>query len=89
MITSINKKRIRLGDMLIEANKITQEQLSEALSEQKKSGEKLGSVFVKLGFVDEKTLLQILSWQLNVPVIDLSMVKIDQDLIDLIPENIF
>lgn len=88
MKTSTNKKHIRLGDMLIEANKITHDQLNRALSEQKKKGEKIGKVLVEMGFIEEETLLKFLSWQLNVPVIDLSTVQIDKELIGLIPEDV-
>ena len=38
------RKRIRLGDLLIEHNLISQAQLEQALAEQKSSGQKLGRV---------------------------------------------
>ena len=39
-----------LGEKLIAAGVITQEQLNQALEEQKKSGDRIGDVLIKLGF---------------------------------------
>ncbi|MGA1867681.1 MAG: GspE/PulE family protein [bacterium] len=88
MISTITKKRLRLGDLLVSANKITEEQLQAALKDQKKIGGKLGSVLIKMGFIKEETLLKFLSWQLNVPVVDLNDIKINKEVISLLPEEV-
>ena len=53
--------RKRIGDKLIEAGFITEEQLHAALAEQKKSGELLGAILFSLGFITQKQLFTVLS----------------------------
>ncbi len=65
------RKKIRIGDILVARRLISDEQLSTALSEQKKTGLRLGKTLVSLGFVDETTLLSILSEQLDIPFLEL------------------
>jgi len=84
------KKKIRLGELLINEGIITTEQLQKALETQKKlkaKGEykKLGELLVELGFVDEKTILQVLSNQLEIDFVDLYAEKIDYDLLTSFP----
>lgn len=53
----------QLGEILLDEGKITREQLGVALEEQPKSGERLGSVLVRLGFVHEHDVAQALNLQ--------------------------
>ncbi len=46
-------QKIRLGDLLIQQGLLTDEQLKIALDEQKRTGRKLGRVFVESGYVTE------------------------------------
>jgi len=80
--------KIRVGDLLIKQGDITQEQLDQALAEQKKTGMRLGQTLVTLGFIAEEKLLKILSEQLNLPIIELSQVKIEPEVTKKIPETI-
>ncbi|MCP4137878.1 MAG: hypothetical protein GY754_43350 [bacterium] len=50
----------RLGEFLVRHGDITEEQLNHALEEQKKAGSLLGDTLVKLGYIDEDTLLKAL-----------------------------
>ena len=65
------QKKLRLGDMLIQNQLITDEQLSAALTSQKATGKKLGRALIDLGLVEEDTMLKLLSQQLEVPFIQL------------------
>jgi len=56
----------RLGDLLVTDGLLTAEQLKKALAEQKGSAEKLGSVLVRLNFVNEDQLIGFLSRQYGV-----------------------
>ena len=67
------KRKLRLGDLLVQAGAITEEQLMTALTEQKKSGMRLGRALISMGYVDEDKLLNILSQQLKLPYIDLKI----------------
>ncbi len=80
------RKKVRLGDLLVEHNFITEEQLQQALADQKKSGHKLGRVLIDNAFIKEDEMLQVLSQQLKIPFIDLMHYKFKADVIKLIPE---
>ncbi len=87
MSANLSRKRVRIGDLLVEHKMISESQLQQALAEQKKSGRKLGRVLVESGFVDEEKLLQLLSEQLEIPYIDLSRFELDPELITRLPET--
>jgi MSHA biogenesis protein MshE len=80
------KRRIRLGDVLVEHGTITAEQLATALTEQRRSGRKLGRVLADLGFVSESTLHELLAKHLEVPFVDLRHARIDREAVKLLPE---
>lgn len=80
------RKKIRLGDLLIEAKLISQIQLEEVLDKQKKSGQKLGRILIDEGYITEDKMLEALSQQLKIPFVDLLHYKFNPDVIKLIPE---
>lgn len=84
---SEQKKKIRIGDLLIQNGVITEDQLMTALSEQKKTGRKLGAALIDLGYVDEDSLLNLLSRQLEIPFVQLRNYEFDQNLIKKLPES--
>lgn len=88
MVEPANQKRIRIGDLLVAQQIISQDQLGEALAEQKRSGRKLGRQLVEMGFVEENTLLSLLSEQLDIPFVELKQFRFDADLVKLLPENL-
>ncbi len=80
------KRRIRLGDVLVEHGTITADQLATALTEQRRSGRKLGRVLGDLGFVSESALHELLAKHLEVPYVDLKQARIDREAVKLLPE---
>ena len=78
--------RKRLGDLLVEEHIITDEQLTQALNDQKGTGRKLGETLIRLGFLTEKQMLLFLSQQLSLPMIDLSRAHIDIEAVQLLSE---
>src|SRR5437773_4136034 len=78
----------RLGDLLVADGLLTPAQLQEALGEQKGSTEKLGSILIKLGFINEEQLIGFLSRQYGVPSITLSQLEIDPGVLRLVPAPI-
>ena len=80
------KRRLRLGDVLVEHGTISAEQLATALTEQRRTGRKLGRVLADLGFVSEATLHELLAKHLNVPFVDLKQARIDREAVKLLPE---
>ena len=87
MTATAPRKRVRIGDLLVEHKVISQAQLQQALAEQKNSGRKLGRVLVENGFVDEDRLLVLLSEQLDIPYVDLSRFELDPQLVTRLPET--
>ncbi len=79
---------VKLGEMLVRAGMISQEQLDEALEAQKSNGEKLGFNLIKLGYVKEDDITQLLSEQYGVPSINLRHFEIDETVINLIPSEV-
>ena len=78
----------KLGTLLVSKKIINEQQLQKALQEQKSSGERLGSVLVKLGFIKEDSLLSFMSSQYGIPSIDLCEFNINPALLKLIPAEV-
>ena len=81
-------KKIHLGDLVVEKKLITEDQLQLAIIEQKKLGRNLGSTLVELGMIDENTLLNLVSSQLGIPLIDFNNYHYSDDVAKLLPEVI-
>ena len=81
-----SRKKIRLGDLLVEHKLISEVQLKEALEDQKKSGRKLGRILIENGYIQEDDMLQVLSQQLKIPFVDLLHFKFKTEVVKLIPE---
>ncbi|RUO62425.1 GspE/PulE family protein [Pseudidiomarina insulisalsae] len=78
--------KMRLGDLLVQEDIISEQQLQQALEDQRRNGRKLGVTLVDLGFISEQELLEFLARQLNIPFIELSDRKIADDVVNLLPE---
>jgi general secretion pathway protein E len=76
-----------LGEMLVEENVITQEQLESALAQQWKQGARLSDILIEQGLVKAETLAVMLSIQLNLPLIDLKRHSVQPQALKLIPED--
>ena len=78
------RKKIRIGDLLVQAGAITEEQLSEALEKQRGTGKKLGEFLVEQGTITDERLAQALSAQLGYELVDLQAIQVDQNVTKLI-----
>ena len=78
----------RLGDMLVEMNFITEQQLNEALTIQKQEHERLGTTLVSHGFITESQMVDALRLQLGIDYIDLSKTDISPEMSQYIPKNL-
>jgi len=81
-------KRLRLGDILIQAGMITPDQLTVAIEAQKKTKGRLGKALIHLGFITEENLIKTLAHQLKLNYVNLKEEQIDRSLVDLIPEKV-
>ncbi|MBW4081634.1 GspE/PulE family protein [Paenibacillus sp. S150] len=82
---AIMKKR--LGDLLVENGIISQEQLEEALVEQRRSKRKLGDLLITQGYITEQQLIEVLEFQLGIPHVSLFKYQIDPAITQIIPES--
>ncbi|MBF0521464.1 MAG: hypothetical protein HQL24_00240 [Candidatus Omnitrophica bacterium] len=80
-------KKELLGQILINRDLITSEQLRYALKLQKKERGYLGDVLVKYGFVDEKDVMVALVVQCNFAYIAIDRYDIDPKLTELVPRE--
>jgi type IV pilus assembly protein PilB len=78
----------RIGELLVEAGVLSQQQLEQALFAQRKDGRKLGQLLIELGLVGEVQLTQTLSRQLSVPWVSLYHVDFSRSLLNLVPRAI-
>lgn len=70
-------KKMRLGEILLKAERINEKQLEKALIKQKDEGKRLGEILVEDRIITEDELISILSIQLGVPFVNLSSIYID------------
>ncbi|MEZ0536234.1 GspE/PulE family protein [Caldicellulosiruptoraceae bacterium PP1] len=78
----------KLGEILVDAGLITNEQLQKALSLQKSTGKKLGEILVDQGIVTEDEIVEVLEFQLGIPHIKLEQYHLDPEIVNLVSENI-
>ena len=71
----------RLGELLLEENLVTEEHIKQAIDEQKKTGEPIGRILVKLGFITEEVLYYFLALQFGLEYLDLTEENIPEETI--------
>lgn len=84
----INRKKLRLGDVLVNSGVISAEDLEKGLDRQKGTGRKLGEVLVDEGFATEENIARALSNQLHYDMIELQNVEIEEDILKLVPVSV-
>ncbi|MCA8919172.1 MAG: Flp pilus assembly complex ATPase component TadA [Planctomycetes bacterium] len=79
----------RLGDVLIDAERVNPIQLEHALDVSKSRGTRLGETLIELGFIEEDELASALAERLEIELVDLSMADaLDPESIRLVPEEL-
>lgn len=82
------RKKIRLGDVLVNSGVITEEVLHKGLELQKESGNKLGETLVDAGLATEENIARALSNQLEYDMVDLQNITVDEAVLSLVPPNV-
>jgi len=85
-ITRMTKKR--LGELLRDEGLVDDAQIEEALACQRKSGELLGEVLVRLGYVTEPDIVQTIVTQFGLPYIAVKQYYLAEDVVRLFPERL-
>ena len=82
------KQKIRLGDLLVSKNIITEEELQKALVYVRKNGVKIGDALVQLNIISEDKLLAALRYHFGITAVDLKNIIINNNIIKLVPREI-
>jgi type IV pilus assembly protein PilB len=77
-----------LGDILVENGVITPLQLDEALQRQRLTGDMLGRILVRMAHCEERDIIEALAMQNGMERIDLTKLKIPQDVIRKVPPDV-
>ena len=85
---ALRREKKRIGDMLINENVITQEQLEQALKKSKETHKKIGETLVELGFTNELQIAKALSQQLELPFVNVSAMNIPEEVQALVNETV-
>ena len=80
--------RVRLGELLVEAQIVSRAQLEEILAAQKRDGRRIGTMLVDAGLVTETQVTQILSQQLSVPWVSLYHIDFSRQLLNLVSHEL-
>jgi MSHA biogenesis protein MshE len=80
------RKKIRIGDLLVQNGIITEQQLQLALERQRQTGMRLGRVLVDMGSVEENRFLEFLAQQLDIAFVDLKQFHFDISLVQRLQE---
>ena len=84
----IYRKKVRLGDLLVQKGLITEEQLSEALKQQKEKKLMLGEMIVSMGFASQSQINDVLCEHLNIDFVDMREEEPDPQVLSLLDESI-
>ena len=79
---------IRLGELLIDAGVLKEEQLKEALTIQKETKSRLGDILLESKMITNEELIDALQMQLGIDFIDLSTITVPVELARFVPRNI-
>ena len=88
MIMELGRKKVRLGELLVNSGVLSNEQLQQALDNPARQGKKLGEFLVDEGIVSEDDLAKALSKQLDLDMIDLQSINVDKEVLNLVPVNV-
>jgi type IV pilus assembly protein PilB len=77
-----------LGTILVERGLITEQELDDAIREQKRTGERLDHVLVRLGHVDANRVLEAIGRQFDMPIVDLAETEVDEETLRILPSRL-
>ncbi|MGI9294754.1 MAG: GspE/PulE family protein [Pseudomonadales bacterium] len=86
-INQSSAKKLRIGDLLVQQQLITEQQLQDALRQQKVTGQKIGRTLIDLGLIEEDQLLRLLSRQLKIPFLELGDYSFNTGVTQRLPET--
>ncbi|MGL5530868.1 MAG: GspE/PulE family protein, partial [Culicoidibacterales bacterium] len=85
---AIGQQKKRLGDLLVDAGKISQYDLAKALHIQKTAGKKLGEVLIELAMITEDEIIEAVVQQTGITAVELGEIEFDRKVLKLVPEQL-
>ncbi|MDR7556486.1 MAG: type II secretion system ATPase GspE [Armatimonadota bacterium] len=82
------RRRVKLGELLVEAGLLTPAQLEQALQIQQRTGERLGRVLVAQGMATPEAIARAMASQLGLEYVNLKATAIPEDVLTLLPEEL-
>ncbi len=82
------RSNVSLTKILIDSQKLSQEDLDHAFEIEKKTGKSIKEILIEEGLLSEEEFLSVISYTLFVPFLDISKFQIEPNITDLIPEDI-
>jgi type IV pilus assembly protein PilB len=82
------RRRILMGQILVESGLITELQLQHALEQQKQTGERLGRVILAMGLASQDDIAAAVARQLGVDFVNLSDIILDEAILLRVPEHL-
>jgi len=78
-------KNLRLGEILLKQGVITEEQIYQALEDQKTNKKVIGEILIEKGLLTEQVLVEVLAKEFHLSFVDLTKEKIDEQLVKQFP----
>lgn len=82
------RKKIRIGDLLVEAGAITEDELQQALAKQKEEGGMLGNIIMDMGFISRELLITVLTTQMGIEYCEVKTIQIDESVVKLVSKDL-
>ncbi|MFN3432486.1 MAG: GspE/PulE family protein, partial [Candidatus Sericytochromatia bacterium] len=80
--------KMKLGEILLNANLITEGQLKKAVEIQKETRESLGMILIKQGYISEASIKDALELQYGLRYVNLRKIKVAPEVLKMVPENL-
>jgi type IV pilus assembly protein PilB len=80
--------KVRIGELLRKEGQITSNQLQEAINVQKKTKGRLSSILIKLGYIEEDTVVNVLSRMYNYPAVNIAKESPAPESLKILPYEI-
>jgi type IV pilus assembly protein PilB len=82
------RRRVRLGELLLQAGLITEAQLEHALEIQRRTGERLGKVLTSQGMATQEAIARAVAGQLGLEYVNLKATTVPEDVLTILPEDL-
>ncbi len=80
--------KMKIGELLSKEGYITRNQLEEALSYQQRHQGRLGNILIRLGYIEEETIVNVLSRTYNYPAVIISKISPDPEALKILPYDL-